>query len=262
VSDAELVALAVCQAAIGIPSDRQFLGLVERLLPGWFPCLPCQSQYNRRLRRLTPWIASVQLRVAELIAEGQVRLADGTLLSCANYPGCAKRSHFAGHASYGYSRSHSQFISQPIHLGHAAGRDQRPQGGPGMSWLAPRPDRSAKRWSSSPAGTRAACCSATKGSGDASSRHARAHRGQAHHSRAPPAQPTPASRGHQGADQTPDRVAVLEPQRQMRLGDHLAKTPGGLAQRVAQRLLALTVGMFCNLLAGRPPRALVAYDGR
>jgi hypothetical protein len=48
----------------------------------------------------------------------------------------------------------------------------------------------------------------------------------------------------------------------MRLGDHLAKTPGGLAQRVAQRLLALTVGMFCNLLAGRPPRALVAYDGR
>src|SRR5439155_27361817 len=52
VSDAELVALAVCQAAMGIPSDRQFLGLVERILPGWFPHLPCQSQYNRRLRSL------------------------------------------------------------------------------------------------------------------------------------------------------------------------------------------------------------------
>jgi hypothetical protein len=38
-SDAELVALAVCQAAIGISSDRQFLGLVERVLPGWFPQL-------------------------------------------------------------------------------------------------------------------------------------------------------------------------------------------------------------------------------
>jgi transposase len=35
VSDAELVALALCQATVGIPSDRQFLGLVERLLPGW-----------------------------------------------------------------------------------------------------------------------------------------------------------------------------------------------------------------------------------
>jgi hypothetical protein len=28
ISDAELVALAVCQAAMGISSDRQFLGLV------------------------------------------------------------------------------------------------------------------------------------------------------------------------------------------------------------------------------------------
>ncbi len=37
VSDAELVALAVCQAAMGISSDRQFLGLVGRVLPGWFP---------------------------------------------------------------------------------------------------------------------------------------------------------------------------------------------------------------------------------
>jgi len=46
--------------------------------------------------------------------------------------------------------------------------------------------------------------------------------------------------------------------RQMRLADHLAKTVAGLAQR----LLALTLGMFCNLLAGRPTRALVAYEGR
>jgi hypothetical protein len=36
----------------------------------------------------------------------------------------------------------------------------------------------------------------------------------------------------------------------------------GLVQRIAQRLLALTLGMFCNLLAGRPTRALVACDGR
>ena len=35
--------------------------------------------------------------------------------------------------------------------------------------------------------------------------------------------------------------------RQMRLEDHLAKTLGGLAQRIAQRLLALTLGIFINL---------------
>ncbi len=50
--------------------------------------------------------------------------------------------------------------------------------------------------------------------------------------------------------------------RQMRLEDHLAKTLGGLVQRVSQRLLALTLGMFVNALIGRPPRALAAYDGR
>ncbi|MDP9225329.1 MAG: hypothetical protein M3P18_16090 [Actinomycetota bacterium] len=52
ITDAELVALAVAQAAIGISSDRQFLGLIGRVLPGWFPHLPEQSQYNRRLRQL------------------------------------------------------------------------------------------------------------------------------------------------------------------------------------------------------------------
>jgi hypothetical protein len=109
-SDAELIALAVCQAAMGIPSDRRFLGLVGKVLPGWFPQLPQQSQYNRRLRRLTPWIAAVQLQLAELLAEGRVRLADGTLIACANYPGCASKSHFAGHAGYGYSPAKSQFI--------------------------------------------------------------------------------------------------------------------------------------------------------
>ena len=52
IGDAELVALAVCQAAMGISSDRQFLGLVGYRLQGWFPHLPEQSQYNRRLRAL------------------------------------------------------------------------------------------------------------------------------------------------------------------------------------------------------------------
>jgi len=73
VSDAELVALAVAQAAIGISSDRQFLGLIGRVLPGWFPHLPDQSQYNRRLRGLVEsvndsWpLAIVQTCVLHLV---------------------------------------------------------------------------------------------------------------------------------------------------------------------------------------------------
>ncbi len=49
---------------------------------------------------------------------------------------------------------------------------------------------------------------------------------------------------------------------QMRLERHLAKTPAGLAVRIAQRILALTIGVLLNTLAGRPARALAAYDGR
>jgi hypothetical protein len=50
--------------------------------------------------------------------------------------------------------------------------------------------------------------------------------------------------------------------RQMRREDHLAKTLPGLVQRIAQRLLALTLGILINTLSGPPPRALAAYDGR
>lgn len=64
ITDQELIALAVAQAVTGLPSDRQFLGMVRRLLPGWFAHLPDQTQFNRRLRRLTPQITTVQLLVA------------------------------------------------------------------------------------------------------------------------------------------------------------------------------------------------------
>jgi hypothetical protein len=39
-----------------------------------------------------------------------VRLVDGTLIARANYPGCQSHSEFAGHASYGYCPSKSEFV--------------------------------------------------------------------------------------------------------------------------------------------------------
>src|SRR5436309_10737936 len=110
VSDAELVALAVAQAAIGISSDRQFLGLIGRVLPGWFPHLPDQSQYNRRLRGLVGLISIVQQRLARWLDNGGLRLSDGTLIGVANYPGCAQRSEFAGFARYGFAKSTHRYV--------------------------------------------------------------------------------------------------------------------------------------------------------
>jgi hypothetical protein len=48
----------------------------------------------------------------------------------------------------------------------------------------------------------------------------------------------------------------------MRLERHRARTPAGLALRIAQRILALTLAMLLNTISGRPARALAAYDGR
>jgi hypothetical protein len=46
---------------------------------------------------------------------------------------------------------------------------------------------------------------------------------------------------------------------QLRLEDHLAKTPAGLICRVAARILALTAAIHLNWQLGRPTRALTAY---
>jgi hypothetical protein len=258
-TDAELIALAVAQAAMGIPSDRQFLGLVGKVLPGWFPDLPEQSQYNRRLRRLTPWIAAVQLQLAELVAEDRVLLADGTLIACANYAGCASKSHFAGDAAYGYCPSKSQFI-WGMRLVLICDRKGVPVGYDLVNPKVGQERQSVLDLAVAHAGSVLYCDGGFWGAGYKQQmqliavelitpeRHKLGQR--------PPAEIAKA------------RVRlVIESvfsnlKRQMRLEDHLAKTTPGLAQRIAQRLLALTVGIFVNLLAGRPARALAAYDGR
>lgn len=259
ITDKELIALAVAQAATGLPSDRQFLGVVGRLLPGWFSHLPDQSQYNRRLRRLAPHICTVQLMVAELIAEGKVRLADGTLIACANYPGCASHSHFAGHASFGYCPSKSQFVwgMRLVLISDSKGVPV------GYDLVGPKTGEERET----------TFCLAQAHAG--STLFADGGFWGAEYDRTMELIDielvTPNK--HKLGERPPGEVAkarirlVIESvfsnlKRQMRLEDHLAKTIGGLIQRVAQRLLALTLGIFINLLTSRPPRALVAYDGR
>jgi hypothetical protein len=258
-TDAELIALAVAQAAMGIPSDRQFLGLVERVLPGWFPRLPHQTQYNRRLRRLTPWLSLVQLQLAELLAEGRVRLADGTLLSCANYPGCASKSAFAGEAAYGYCPSKSQFICG-MRLVLVCDRKGVPVGYDLVGPATGEERQSVLDRAAAHPGSILFCDGGFWGA---------EYERQMNLIQVELVTPDK----HKLGQRPPREIAkarvrlVIESvfanlKLQMRLAQHLAKTPAGLAQRIAQRLLALTIGIYLNILAGRPPRALAAYDGR
>ena len=256
INDAELVALAVCQAAMGISSDRQFLGLVGYRLPGWFPHLPAQPQYNRRLRALTGLLTVVQQRLARSLDAGGVRLADGTLIGVANYAGCAARSEFAGAAAYGYCASKSEWVwgvrlvlrtdRRGLPLGYTLVPANEHEYEPLLDLVEPGETVIADKglW------------------------------GRAYNARMECADVQLLTPSRQRTADNAARERTLAGLRltiesvfsnlkeQMRLERHLAKTPRGLAQRIAQRLLALTLGILLNTLHGRPARALAAYDGR
>ena len=258
VSDAELVALAVCQAAMGICSDRQFLGLVGRILPGWFPSLPCQSQYNRRLRALVELIACVQQRLARWLDAGDVRLCDGTLVACASYPGCAARSEFAGFARYGYQKPHHRFV-----WGVRLVLLSDPRGLPLGYTLVAAGEKEYEPLADLLTGTPSQTVIADKGLWG--------HRYRERLAAAGVELLTPARQRTAANEADERRLASVRLaiesvfanlKGQMRLERHLAKTPAGLAVRIAQRLLALTLGILLNTLTGRPARALAAYDGR
>lgn len=258
VSDAELVALAVCQAAMGISSDRHFLGLVERILPGWFPHLPEQSQYNRRLRSLVELIAAVQQRVAGWLDAGDVRLADGTLIACAGYPGCAARSEFAGFARYGYAKSQHRFV-----WGVRLVLVTDPRGLPLGYTLVPAGEKEYEPLADLLTGVPAETVIADKGLWGRGYQARLAAEGVELLTPAKQRTPSNERRERRLASVRLAIESVFSNLKgQMRLEQHLAKTPAGLAVRIAQRLLALTLGILLNTLTGRPARALAAYDGR
>ncbi len=258
VSDAELVALAVCQAAMGICSDRQFLGLVGYRLPGWFPRLPDQSQYNRRLRALVELIAVVQQRLAGYLDAGGVRLSDGTLIGIANYPGCAQRSEFAGFARYGYAKSQHRFV-WGVRLVLLSDERGLPLG----YTLVPANEKEYEPLADLLTGAPSDVVIGDKG-----------FWGKAYQARLAadgttlltPAKHRTAANERRERQLASTRLVIESVfsnlKGQMRLEQHLAKTPAGLATRIAQRLLALTLAILLNTLTGRPARALAAYDGR
>ena len=111
-SDAELVCLAVAQVLLGCGSERRWLRFASRRLGHLFPYLPTPSAYNQRLRRAGPLVA---LAIQDLAAHtpswsDQLRLVDSTPVPCAASRETVKRSALAGHAGYGYCKSHHRYF--------------------------------------------------------------------------------------------------------------------------------------------------------
>jgi hypothetical protein len=260
-TDAELICLAVAQVLLGYDSERRWLRFASRRLGPLFPYLPTPSAYNRRLRRAAPLVALALQQLAARTPSwwDQLRLVDSTPVPCAASRQTVRRSALAGHAGYGYCKSHHRFF-WGFRLYVLAGPDGLP-----VAW-----------------------CLATPKLGErevvaALLNHERA--------RLRPGLVILADKGLAGRDfeqlvagygavlLRPDRAD--EPRRhgslgrvrqwiestfdtlkdQLGLERHQGRTLVGVYVRVAQRLLALAAGIWWNWQTGQPDkRSLVAYD--
>jgi hypothetical protein len=112
ITDAEVMTLLVAQALLQVPDDRRFIATARRRLGHLFPYLPEQPGYSKRVRALTPEIerAINYLAYASPSFFDGLRLLDSTPVPCAASRETVKRSELAGHAAYGYCRSHSRYF--------------------------------------------------------------------------------------------------------------------------------------------------------
>jgi len=203
-------------------------------------------------------LPAVQLQVAELPASGELRLADGTLLGVANYAGCQRRSEFAGTAAYGYCAAKSQYV-WGVRLVLITDRVGVPVGYTIVA-ANEKEYEPVRELTTAQAG-----CLLIADKGLWGREYANTLALQGVRIRTPDrvrSADNLAREKHLASLRLVIESTFSNLKCQMRLEQHLAKTPRGLVQRIAQRLLALTLGIFLNALNGRPPRALVAYDGR
>ncbi len=258
-SDSELVSLAVAQVLLGCNSERRWLRFAGSRLGHLFPYLPGQSAYNKRLRAAARLLAHAIRHLAGLTPSwwDRLRLLDSTPVPCGASRETVKRSELAGWANYGYCASHSRFFwGLRLHL-------------------LTTPDGAVVAW---------ALADPKLGDREVA---------QAMFENSPPRPGLliVADKGYAGQefeDFVRELSTVLvRPDRrderrrygklgwirqriesvndtlkgQLGLEEHGGRTHLGVYVRIAQRLLALTAGVWHNWLIGAPDkRSLVAYD--
>ncbi|WP_426671112.1 hypothetical protein ACPPVU_07730 [Mucilaginibacter sp. McL0603] len=69
-SDAEIIALSLCQECLGIDSENWFLAKLKSDYRDDFPSSVHITNYNKRRKRLTAWTEQVNRRLAAVLNEG------------------------------------------------------------------------------------------------------------------------------------------------------------------------------------------------
>jgi len=255
-SDAELIALAVCQASIGASSDRQFLGLVGRVLPGWFPHLPEQSQYNRRLRGLVGLISIVQQRLARWLDTA----GHGSLTAASSRsPTIPAALNEATSRALPVTATHAP---STLHLGVRLVLLTDARGLPLGYTIVPPTRKEYEPLADLLTGTPAQVVIADKGLWGRSYRERLAADGVTLLTPTGHEPPPTSPRARARLIAAGDRKRLLQPQRPDATRTTPRQNTRRPRRRIAQRILALTIGILLNTLHGRPARALAAYDGR
>ena len=256
ITDAELIALAVAQMFLAIPNDRKFLAIARWRLGHLFPYLPQQPGYNKRLRKLAPTIATV---IAQLAASSpsfcdNLRLLDSTPVPCGQSRETARRSELAGHAAYGWCKSHSRYF-----WGFRLFLLCAPDGMPIAFELAPAntPERVVAAEMLERVDLDGYTVMADKGFAGEEFEQIMAALG-AHFLR-PDRRDEPHRHGSLGPVRQWIESVFWTCKGQLTLEAHGGRTIEGLCTRVALRLLALAAGLIHNQTISDPGRHFTAY---
>ena len=256
VSDAELIALCVAQAIMGIPSDQRFLDVARRRLRHLFPELPKRPGYWKRRRRLADRIeALIDVFARECPGYHDcVVLLDSTPVECGRSRETVERSALADAAGYGYCQSHSRYF-WGMRFHGCFGLDGTPRGA--ILCSADRPERevAAELLPRVICGGEAVVCD----KGYASREFEAAVAGLGASVIRPARKDEPPTGLRLGSIRQRIESVYQTLKDILTLERHGARTLEALRERIAQRLLALAACVYVNHWLGRPSRSLVAF---
>jgi hypothetical protein len=264
-SDAELITLSVIQALLGFHNEARFIRHAHTHLLDMFPYIPNRSGYNKRLRDAAGLLQTVMYALAMDCASwhDDVWLIDSTPVECGRSRETAKRSDLVGTAGYGYCASHSRYFwGLRLHL------IATPSGLP-ISFALTNPKDDERVVARDLLETNSTLLDhrpgqtiiADKGYRSAEFDAMLTHRGA--NLIRPTLKNEPARPGQRFLKPLRQIIESINQtlKAQLDLERHGARKPQGVAARVLQRLLALTVAIWHNERTAQPTlRSLTAYD--
>ncbi len=252
ISEARILTLAIFAQWPRFRSERDFFRFVRAHLSEYFPTLPSQSQFNRRVRALESEMRSLQLPLVRLLGEEPAlyHVLDTTLIPAVVRVRACRKGLFAGEATFGRCTPKTEWVygfkvglsitSEGIITAFClaeASADERPIGDfliqqDGHALYLADKGFSSLGWERYWLGERGALVAATPK--DNSRR----------------AWPEADRRWASGKRQVIEGV-INQLKDQFFLERHRAKTLGGLLARLAAKVAAYTCGQYLNFQLGR-----------